>query len=142
MRKSDSKLMGKRVGAVIMAAAMTLGMTMGLAGCGAQEQGNVQQSSQAEQSFTSLIKEDVSKLHTKEELAEYLRSAAGRFGRFHNNAYRLFQQRLHLLEKPEPSYFDDEPTELTIRDILRDYMYESNVSYAKERARRTRKGEI
>ena len=53
MRKSDSKLMGKRVGAVIMAAAMTLGMTMGLAGCGAQEQGNVQQSSQAEQTAST-----------------------------------------------------------------------------------------
>ena len=38
--------------AIVMAVAMTLGMTMGLAGCGAQEQGNVQ-SSQAQQTAST-----------------------------------------------------------------------------------------
>ena len=97
-------------------------------------------------SLTTLIRSEVSELQTKEELAEYLHEAAPRLGRCHNNAYRLFMDMLESLEHPvldegisEAELFDSE--RLTVRDILREYLYEKNVLYAKEQIRSSKKKE-
>lgn len=99
-----------------------------------------------ENSFTPIIRSEISALQTKEELADYLEHSVERLGRYHNNAYQEFMSRLEMLEKPRldeaeirGGEFDDE--HLTMRDILREYLFEKNVIYAMERAgKRTEKG--
>ena len=95
----------------------------------------------AEDSFTPLIRSEVTALRTREELIDYLTGAVSRLGRYHNNAYRLFMEMMNALENPLPDegeenagLFEKEELmreELTIRDILREYLYEKNVLYAK-----------
>lgn len=98
----------------------------------------------SEDSFTPIIRTEISALHSKEELADYLKHSVLRLGRYHNNAYKLFMEMLDILEHPR---LDEEiqraevlETErLSIRDVLREYLYEQNVLYAKERARAEKK---
>lgn len=85
--------------------------------------------------YTSFIRKEISAINTEMELEDYLTGSAWKFGKLHNNAYCLFMQRLKSLETPEVSYNDGEGEKLTIREILREYMYESNVAYAKKKAR-------
>ena len=97
----------------------------------------------SEDSFTGIIRSEVSELGTEEELEAYLRHAAGRLGYCHNNAYQLFIDMMDTLENPaadtgEAELFEEE--HLTVRDILREYLYADNVLSAKERARKTKKG--
>lgn len=99
---------------------------------------------QAEDSFTPIIRTEISALNTKEELADYLRHGAARLGRYHNNAYKLFMEMMEVLKQPP---LDDEirrsealePERLSIRDILKEYLFEKNVNYAKEKARSGKK---
>ena len=98
-----------------------------------------------EESYTETIKAEVSALRSEEELKDFLRRSARRLGKLHNNAYRLFNERMNALSHPIPSFEDFENEEqetLTIRDILQEYMFERNVPFAKELARRTKKGEL
>lgn len=92
-----------------------------------------------EDSFTPVIRKEISNLRDKGELEEYLKHAAGRLGRFHNCAYQEFRNRIKLLEKPEP---EKQEKGLKIRDILREYLFENNVLYAKERVRATKQAEL
>lgn len=104
----------------------------------------VQESQELEEdSFTPIIRSQISQLSTVEELQDYLRHAVGRLGRCHNTAYQLFTDMMGILENPvrdevEADMFEEE--HLTVRDILRDYFYEANVLYAKDNARKTKKG--
>ncbi|MCH5266094.1 MAG: hypothetical protein J1F02_09355 [Lachnospiraceae bacterium] len=93
-----------------------------------------------ENSFTPIVRAEISALRTIEELTDYLRHAVPRLGRCHNNAYKLFMEMIYTLEHPrlyetveQAEVFDSE--RLTIRDILKEYLYEGNVLYAKEIAR-------
>lgn len=93
----------------------------------------------SEENFTPMIRSEITALQTEEELADYLEHAVGRLGRYHNYAYREFMDRLKMLEEPlcEDTWTvggDIEKERLTIRDILREYLFERNVLYAKERA--------
>lgn len=97
-----------------------------------------------ENSFTPIIRTEISALNTKEELADYLKQAVPRLGRCHNNAYKLFTEMMDILEHPrfyetieQAELFDRE--RLTIRDILKEYFYESNVLYAKRIVRESKK---
>lgn len=90
----------------------------------------------AEDSFTPIIRSEVTALSTKEELADYLTEAVSRLGRYHNNSYKLFMDMMEVLEHPKLYETEEcaelfEQERLTIRDILREYLYESNVLYAK-----------
>lgn len=93
----------------------------------------------SEESMTPIIRDEISLLRTREELADYLEHAVDRLGRCHNNAYEIFMDRMKILEEPllEEKLADAEVVEkehLTVRSILREYMYEGNVLYAKELA--------
>lgn len=95
----------------------------------------------SEDNFTPIIRSEVAALGTREELVDYLTGAVSRLGRYHNNAYRLFMEMMEALENPLPDegeenagLFEKEELtkeELTIRDILKEYLYEKNVLYAK-----------
>lgn len=96
-----------------------------------------------EDSFTPMIRSQLSQLSTVEELQDYLLHAVGRLGRCHNNAYQMFLDMMDALENPEideveADMFGEE--RLTVRDIVREYFYEDNVLYAKSNARKTQKG--
>lgn len=98
----------------------------------------------AEDSFTPLIRQEVSALGSMEELSAYLEGAVSRLGRYHNNAYKLFMEMMEVLEHPrlyetEESAGLFEKEKLTIRDVLREYMFEENVLYAREQVRASRK---
>lgn len=97
----------------------------------------------SEDSFTPLIRKEILSLQSESELEEYLEQAAGRLGRFHNCAYQEFKDRLEMLENP---HLDTdwakkgfEKKHLTLRDILREYLFEKNILYAKERERAGKK---
>lgn len=93
----------------------------------------------AEDSFTPVIRREIDALQSKEELADYLEHAAGRLGRYHNHAYQEFMDRLRLLENPPSENLltkeDHEEKHFTMRDILREYLFEKNILYAKEKER-------
>ncbi len=98
-----------------------------------------------EDSFTPLIRAEVFALGSQDELVDYLRRNAGRLGRFHNYAYRLFMEMIRVLEDPrmdagEFQLFENE--HMTVRDILREYLFGENVLYAKERARASKKAKL
>ena len=99
-----------------------------------------------EECYTFVIRKEVAALRSEEELKIFLRDSAGRLGKLHNNAFRLFSQRLATLTEPEIPYplmeGEKQPEKMNVRDILREYMFENNVSYAKERARLTKKGKV
>lgn len=92
--------------------------------------------------YTALIRSKMSEVHTEEELEAFLKSSRSELGSLHNTAYALFESRLKLLEAPEPPYPEGEAERLTIRDILREYMFGNNVLYAREMARMTRNGRL
>ncbi len=94
-----------------------------------------------EKDFTSLVKQDVLLLNSEEELKSFLVKSCSRLGRLHNNAYRLFVDRLSLLEAPPPDYIEGDEKGMTIRDILLEYMYAGNITEAKDKAHRTKKGQ-
>ena len=93
-----------------------------------------------EEAFTPLIRTEVMALHAKEELADYLEQAVGRLGRYHNNAYEIFMDRMRILEEPpaeeglESAGLAEDET-LSVRAVLREYLYEKNVLYAREMKR-------
>lgn len=93
----------------------------------------------AEDSFTPVIRREIDALQSKEELADYLEHAAGRLGRYHNHAYQEFMDRLRLLENPPSENLltkeDHKEKHFTMRDILREYLFEKNILYAKEKER-------
>lgn len=115
----------------------------------------------SEDSFTPLIRKEILSLQNESELEEYLEQAAGRLGRFHNCAYQEFNARLEMLKKShletdwangvfekkkkdkdsekKKEGEDSEKDHLKIRDILREYLFEKNVLYAKEREREGKK---
>ena len=92
--------------------------------------------------FTSLVKMNVKDIRTEKELLSYLDQYSWQLGKFHNNAYNLFMQRLSILENPEPLYEDGKREDYTIRDILREYMLSDEVTYVRNLARKTRKGDL
>ncbi len=99
----------------------------------------------SEDSFTPIIRKEISALQNETELAFFLEQAAGRLGRFHNHAYQEFMTRLEMLEHPilETDWTEKgfEKKRLSIRDILREYLFEKNILYAKEQERACKKKE-
>lgn len=100
----------------------------------------------AEDSFTPIIRAEVASIATREELVDYLTGAVARLGRCHNNAYKLFMEMMETLEHPVLYETEEcaglfEREKLTIRDVLREYLFEENVLYAKKLVRGSRKKE-
>lgn len=96
-----------------------------------------------EDSFTPIIRSQVSQLSTVEELRDYLLHTVGRLGRCHNNAYQMFMDMMDTLKNPEMDDVEEDmfgEEHLTVRDILHEYLYEANVLYAKNNARKTKRG--
>ena len=100
-----------------------------------------------EESFTPIIRSKISRLSTEEELTDYLKHEAGRLGKCHNTAYQLFMDWMDVLENPKMDDLEEqgevfEREHLTVRDVLREYLYEEHVLRAKDRVRNTKKAKV
>jgi len=95
-----------------------------------------------ENNFTPIIRTEILALNTTQELIEYLKSQNNKLGQYHNHAYHAFMEMLEALENPKELY-PSEKKRLTIRNILKEYLFGDNVLYAKEKVReKERKMEI
>lgn len=97
-----------------------------------------------ENQFTPIVQSKIEALDTEKELLQYLKRETLRFGKYHNNAYQLFMDMIAILEHPELSEEEEraevfQREKLTIRDILKEYLYAGNVLYAKEAVRAVKK---
>lgn len=110
-----------------------------------------------ESSFTPIIRREIEKISTQEELTDYLREAAPRMGRYHNTAYQLFMDMMETLKYPEQygikvnkdflknkdylkdkDFLKDEDflkkDKVNVRSILKDYLYTGTVRPARKKA--------
>lgn len=103
---------------------------------------NVRESKEVpEDSFTSVVRAEVSALETEKELAVYLEQSVSRLGRYHNWAYREFVRQMEALKKvrPENALADmgiSDKKRCTVRSIIKEYLFGDNVLYAKEKVRK------
>lgn len=96
--------------------------------------------------FTQHMAEKVAQIHTTEELLLLLKEEREKFADFHNQAFVMFEGMMRILEDPARFAgvdYDVESGEkkrvLTVRDIIRDYLYEDSVLNAKSISNKTRK---
>lgn len=99
-----------------------------------------------EDGYTEFVKRDVERLDTVEELETYLQENYERLGHFHNTAYDIFREMLERLMNPaseveELHLFDEvvEKETYTVRDIVKDLLYQEPVLAAKQKAVKTKK---
>ena len=103
-----------------------------------------------EADLTEHLRTQIEMLHSEEELRSFLTRESGRLGELHNQAYLLFSDMLDQLKTPvseeEAKIRQGEKEHLTIRDILREYLFQNIVLEAKGRAvaskKLAKKGEI
>lgn len=77
--------------------------------------GEIESEEQTEESYTSLVKEDVLKLDSEDDLKAYIRQAKSKLGTYHNTAYAFFTEYMSILENP-PSY-KETVAEKTAKDV-------------------------
>ena len=82
-------------------------------------------------SFTSVVRLEVERLNTVEELADYLQRASGKLGRYHNSAYKLFNEYMDLLEGAEMDDGLPEEKRMTTKDIVEQYLYKRVIPRSK-----------
>ena len=100
--------------------------------------------------LTEHIRTQIEMIHSEEELRSFLTRESGRLGELHNQAYMLFSDMLDQLTTPvseeEAEIRQGEKEHLTIRDILREYLFQNIVLEAKNRAvtskKLVKKGEL
>ena len=100
--------------------------------------------------LTEHIRTQIEMIHSEEELRSFLTRESGRLGELHNQAYMLFSDMLDQLTTPvseeEAKIRQGEKEHLTIRDILREYLFQNIVLEAKNRAvtskKLVKKGEL
>ena len=99
-----------------------------------------------EDGYTEFVKRDVERLDTVEELETYLQENYERLGHFHNTAYDIFTEMLERLMNPaseveELHLFDEvvEKETYTVRDIVKDLLYQEPVLAAKQKAVKSKK---
>ena len=99
-----------------------------------------------EDGYTEFVKRDVERLDTVEELETYLQENYERLGHFHNTAYDIFREMLERLMNPaseveELHLFDEvvEKETYTVRDIVKDLLYQEPVLAAKQKAVKSKK---
>ena len=100
--------------------------------------------------LTEHIRTQIEMIHSEEELRSFLTRESGRLGELHNQAYMLFSDMLDQLTTPvseeEAEIRQGEKEHLTIRDILREYLFQNIVLEAMNRAvtskKLVKKGEL
>ncbi len=96
--------------------------------------------SPSEDSFTAIIREEVKRIHSVEELTDYMHRAQTRLGKKHNTAYRLFLQMLKKLEVTDIEDGLTKESSYTAIDIARDYLYQPPIP--KSTGKKVEKGEV
>ncbi|MBR4082585.1 MAG: hypothetical protein IKK21_12445 [Clostridia bacterium] len=78
---------------------------------------------EAEDSYTGVIRAEVAALQSEAQLAEYLRGAAARLGKMHNTAYQLFMEYMTLLEEGDIADLLEDATAMSTRDVVEQYFF-------------------
>ena len=86
--------------------------------------------------MTALVRQEVARLETEEDLEAFLRENRGRLGRMHNTAYGLFREFMGLLGLPQLDDGLPDVDAMSVREIITTYMYDSYIP----RAQRSGKG--
>lgn len=73
--------------------------------------------SEAADSFTSLVHDEINACATEEELAAYLKASTAKLGRLHNSAYRQFMDMMEVLEAP-----GENERRYTTREVMENYL--------------------
>ena len=90
----------------------------------------------------------VKSLHTEKELQRFLEEQAGHLGKLHNTAYTMFTEMISKLKNPVSKdsidvYWQGEDRlsneKLTIRKIMREYLFQDSVLKEKTKAVRSKK---
>ena len=98
--------------------------------------------------MTDKIRPRILSLHTEKELQRFLEEERGHLGKLHNSAYMQFTEMIRKLKNPvsEESidiYWrgDDKLSKekLTVRDIMREYLFQNSVVKEKSKAVRSKK---
>lgn len=94
--------------------------------------------------FTSSIRPRIEALHTKDALEAFLMEEAPRLGQYHNQAYRFFTDMMNILQTPvskeeAEDLWDGKQEKLHVSQVVREYLYESSVLKARDRAVKTKK---
>ena len=76
----------------------------------------------AEDSYTAVIREEIRRLNSTEELVDYLQQAQSRLGSFHNSAYQLFMGFWELLEQAAIEDGLPDSKALTAKYIVQKYL--------------------
>ena len=84
------------------------------------------------ENLTASVCNQVLQLQSEEELVRFLNSSGDVMGQMHNTAYYLFTRFLQLLEAPDapPGEKEDFERKMTVREILRVYLYRDIVPAA------------
>lgn len=98
-----------------------------------------------ESDFTLNLRSGIEELHTEEELRAFLYENIGSIGHLHNQAYQLFMEMLSSLQNPvhetdSDTLWEGKREKLTVRDVLREYLYEKNIQSGKKRESASGKG--
>lgn len=98
-----------------------------------------------ESDFTLNLRSEIEELHTEEELRAFLHENIGSIGHLHNQAYQLFLEMLSCLQNPvhetdSENLWQGEKEKLTVREVLREYLYENSIQSGKKKESASGKG--
>lgn len=96
-----------------------------------------------EEDLTNYLRAEIETLRTEEDLRGFLERESGHLGQLHNQAYLQFTKMIHYLTNPvkeDPAeLWKEENEHLTVKDILREYLFQNPVVKAKGKAVSTKK---
>ncbi len=82
--------------------------------------------------LTEMVRGEVVRLRTEEELAAFLKENAPRLGALHNTAYQLFTEFMELLKSPEMDDLLPGEEKMTAGEIVTTYLYNNLIPRAKK----------
>ena len=89
----------------------------------------------APDSFTSVIKADMGRIGSVDELAEYIIGAEKRLGEKHNSAYTLFMEMMEHLESPALEDWFESDRAYTCGEIVRYYLHRNELPDITDKSR-------
>lgn len=86
----------------------------------------------AENTFTDVIKKEIIKIKTEQELLDYVSSQSYKLGEMHNTAYSMFCEMMEILESPVSESQDDddyfpENENYSVGRIVKEYMHREDI---------------
>ncbi len=94
-----------------------------------------------QETMTENIRQQVVRLHTEEELQDFLKESAPRLGALHNTAYQLFTSFMEILKSPEMDDMLPGEEQMTTAEIVTTYLYNHLIPRARKEKGKKRSDE-